>query len=140
MSAAAARRIPKACRERAVLLVCARFDAPDRSLPAAANPLSSTASPRLVSKTASAKVVIANRLGLHARPAMVFVEAAMKFKAEITVRRTDQDETIDGKSIMQMMMLAATQGTELEIVARNEDCDDAVNELVELVKNKFQEE
>jgi len=93
-----------------------------------------------VSKTASAKVVIANRLGLHARPAMVFVEAAMKFKAEITVRRTDQDETIDGKSIMQMMMLAATQGTELEIVARNEDCDDAVNELVELVKNKFQEE
>ena len=93
-----------------------------------------------MSKTASAKVVIANRLGLHARPAMVFVEAAMKFKAEITVRRTDQDETIDGKSIMQMMMLAATQGTELEIVARNEDCDDAVNELVELVKNKFQEE
>jgi len=64
----------------------------------------------------------------------------MKFKAEITVRRTDQDETIDGKSIMQMMMLAATQGTELEIVARNEDCDDAVKELVELVKNKFQEE
>ena len=93
-----------------------------------------------MSKTASAKVVIANRLGLHARPAMVFVEAAMKFKAEITVRRTDQDETIDGKSIMQMMMLAATQGTELEIVARNEDCDDAVKELVELVKNKFQEE
>jgi len=39
-----------------------------------------------------------------------------------------------------MMMLAATQGTELEIVARNEDCDDAVKELVELVKNKFQEE
>ena len=93
-----------------------------------------------MSKTASAKVVIANRLGLHARPAMVFVESAMKFKAEITVRRTDQDETIDGKSIMQMMMLAATQGTELEIVARNDDCEDAIKELVALVKNKFQEE
>ena len=93
-----------------------------------------------MSKSASAKVVITNRLGLHARPAMVFVESAMKFKAEITVRRTDQDETIDGKSIMQMMMLAATQGTELEIVARNDDCEDAIKELVALVKGKFQEE
>ena len=93
-----------------------------------------------MSKTASAKVVITNRLGLHARPAMVFVESALKFKAEITVRRTDQDETIDGKSIMQMMMLAATQGTELEIVARNDDCEDAIKELVALVKGKFQEE
>jgi phosphocarrier protein HPr len=93
-----------------------------------------------LSKIASAKVVIANRLGLHARPAMMFVEAAMKFKADITVRRTDQDETIDGKSIMQMMMLAATQGTELEVVARNEDCDEAIKELVALIKSKFQEE
>ena len=93
-----------------------------------------------MSKVATAKIVIGNRLGLHARPAMMFVETAMRFKADITVRRSDQDETIDGKSIMQMMMLAATQGTELEIVARNEDCDDAVKELVALVKAKFQEE
>ena len=93
-----------------------------------------------MSKVATAKIVIMNRLGLHARPAMMFVETAMKFKAEITVRRCDQDETIDGKSIMQMMMLAATHGTELEIVARNEDCEDAVKELVALVKGKFQED
>jgi phosphocarrier protein len=93
-----------------------------------------------VSKIATAKVVIVNRLGLHARPAMIFVEAAMKFRADITVRRTDQDEAIDGKSIMQMMMLAATQGTELEIVARNDDCEDAIQELVALVKAKFQED
>jgi phosphocarrier protein len=93
-----------------------------------------------VSKVATAKIVILNRLGLHARPAMMFVETAMRFKAEITVRRCDQDETIDGKSIMQMMMLAATHGTELEIVARNEDCDEAVKELVALVKGKFQED
>ncbi len=93
-----------------------------------------------VPKSATAKVVIANRLGLHARPAMMFVEVAMKFKAEITVRRTDQDEIIDGKSIMQMMMLAATQGTELEIVAKNEDCEDAVQDLVALIKSKFQED
>jgi phosphocarrier protein HPr len=94
----------------------------------------------LVSRSASAKVAIANRLGLHARPAMMFVEAAMKFKAEITVRRMDSEETIDGKSIMQMMMLAATQGTELEIVARHDDCEEAVKELVALVRSKFQEE
>jgi phosphocarrier protein len=93
-----------------------------------------------VSKSASAKVVIANRLGLHARPAMMFVETALKFKAEITVRRADQDEAVDGKSIMQMMMLAATKGTELEITASNEDCEQAIQELVALVKGMFQEE
>jgi phosphocarrier protein len=93
-----------------------------------------------VSKFSSAKVVIANRLGLHARPAMMFVEAAMKFKAEITVRRVDQDEAVDGKSIMQMMMLAATQGTELEITARNDDCEQAIKDLVALVKGRFQED
>jgi phosphocarrier protein HPr len=93
-----------------------------------------------VSKVASAKVVIVNRLGLHARPAMMFVEVAMKFKAEVTVRRADQDETVDGKSIMQMMMLAATQGTQLEIVAKSDDCEDAIKELVALVQGKFQED
>jgi len=94
-----------------------------------------------VPQSAIAKVVIGNRLGLHARPAMMFVETAMKYQADITVRRSDQDETIDGKSIMQMMMLAATQGTELEITARNhDDSEDAVKDLVALVKSKFQEE
>jgi phosphocarrier protein HPr len=90
--------------------------------------------------TASAKVTITNRLGLHARPAMVFVETASKFKAEITVRRCDQTETVDGKSIMQLMMLAATHGTSIEISARNHDAELAVKELVALVESKFQEE
>lgn len=94
-----------------------------------------------MSHHASAKVAICNRLGLHARPAMVFVETAMKFNAAITVRRCDQQETVDGKSIMQLMMLAATNGTELEITATNHaDANDAVKELVALVKSKFQEE
>ena len=93
-----------------------------------------------MAKVATGKITISNRLGLHARPAMVFVETAMRFKAEITVRRTDQSEAVDGKSIMQMMMLAATQGTEIEITATNDDCDDAIKELVALVQSKFQEE
>lgn len=90
--------------------------------------------------SSTARVTIDNRLGLHARPAMVFVETACKFKADVKVRRCDQDEWVDGKSIMMMMMLAATQGTEIEIEATNDDADDAVKELVALVKSKFQEE
>ena len=90
--------------------------------------------------SSTAKVTIDNRLGLHARPAMVFVETACKFRAEVKVRRCDQDEWVDGKSIMMMMMLAATQGTEIEIEATDEDAEEAVKELVALVKSKFQEE
>jgi phosphocarrier protein HPr len=93
--------------------------------------------------TVSAKVTIDNRLGLHARPAMVFVETACKFQADVKVRRCDQDEWVDGKSIMMMMMLAATQGTEIEIIASDSDGSDsqhAIDELVALVKSKFQEE
>ncbi len=93
-----------------------------------------------MSKTRSAKVTISNKLGLHARPAMVFVETASGFDANITVRRTDQDETVDGKSIMQMMMLAATQGTKIEISTNGGDADKALKALVSLVKSKFEEE
>lgn len=71
---------------------------------------------------------------------MMFVEVAMKYKAQITVKRTDQSEAIDGKSIMQMMMLAATKGTELEITAQDDDCQEAVKELVALVNSQFQED
>jgi len=93
-----------------------------------------------VSKTASATVTITNKLGLHARPAMLFVETASAHQADITVRRSDQKDTVDGKSIMQMMMLAATQGTQIEIVARGGDADAALRALKALVKARFQEE
>ena len=94
-----------------------------------------------MAKTVSAKVIISNRLGLHARPAMVFVETACKYRADVAVRRCDQSETVDGKSIMQLMMLAATQGTQIEILATsNDDAHAAVKELVALVESKFQEE
>jgi len=93
-----------------------------------------------VSKTASATVVIDNKLGLHARPAMLFVEAATVYEADVKVRRTDHSEAVDGKSIMQMMMLAATHGTEIEIVATGTDADQAVSGLVTLVRSRFQED
>ncbi|HRP62975.1 MAG TPA: HPr family phosphocarrier protein [Phycisphaerales bacterium] len=88
----------------------------------------------------SACVKIINRLGLHARPAMMFVETASKFLSNVTVCRTDTKEPVDGKSIMQMMMLAATQGTEIEITAQGEDAQQTINELVALVNSHFMEE
>jgi phosphocarrier protein HPr len=90
--------------------------------------------------SASAKVTISNKLGLHARPAMLFVETASKFGSNVTVRRSDSDEAVDGKSIMQMMMLAATKGTELEINAEGGDSQCAIDELVKLVRSGFEED
>lgn len=71
-----------------------------------------------------------NPLGLHARPAMAFVDAASGYQSEVRVSKGEQ--TVDGKSIMQLMMLAAVQGTELEITAEGPDADDAVAALGEL--------
>jgi len=87
-----------------------------------------------------ARTTILNSLGLHARPAMAFVDLANGFASDVTVRRTDGDEVVDGKSIMQMLLLAATQGTEIEIGAEGADADAAVAALVRLVEGRFDEE
>lgn len=71
---------------------------------------------------------------------MAFVDAASAFGAEVRVRRTDGDEVVDGKSIMQMLLLAATQGTEIEITCDGEGADTALSALVGLVQRKFDEE
>jgi phosphocarrier protein len=87
-----------------------------------------------------ARTVIRNSLGLHARPAMAFVELANAHACEVTVRRADGDEAVDGKSIMQMLLLAATAGTELEIACDGVDEGAAVAALVRLVDSGFDEE
>jgi phosphocarrier protein len=71
---------------------------------------------------------------------MCFVDAATPFKSEITVCRASSGSPVDGKSIMQMMMLAATKGTELEIVAEGEDAQAACDALSKLVQNGFDED
>lgn len=91
-----------------------------------------------MSERRSITVTIINRLGLHARPAMAFVDLAATFKANVLVRREDTE--VDGKSIMQMMMLAATQGTPLEIVSEGEDAEAALGALSALVARGFDEE
>lgn len=90
------------------------------------------------SQLVKALVRIQNRLGLHARPAMSFVDTATGFDCDIRVRKGDQ--IVDGKSIMQMMMLAATEGTELQVIAEGPDAQPAVDALSDLVNRRFDEE
>ena len=93
---------------------------------------------RRVSERSTVIVTIVNKLGLHARPAMTFVDLASTFKSDITVRRGDQE--VDGKSIMHMMMLAATKGTELEVAAMGPDSQAACAALQKLVAAGFDED
>lgn len=88
--------------------------------------------------TATKTVKINNRLGMHARPAMLFAEIACTFTSSITVGHANSDQ-VDAKSIMQIMMLAATEGTPLTIVADGEDADTAIKELAALVDSGFNE-
>ncbi len=91
-----------------------------------------------MSQRASCTVKIKNRLGLHARPAMMFVDAASAAESEVTVK--GNGEEVDGKSIMQMMMLAATQGVELEIIAVGADAEATIKSLQALVDSGFDED
>ena len=75
--------------------------------------------------------------GLHMRPAMQLVEAANSFGASIKICK--DDECVDGKSIMQITMLAATKGTKLRIVAEGVDAEKAVETLAQLLENKTTE-
>ena len=91
--------------------------------------------------TASRDIVVSNSLGLHARPAMQFVDLANQFKSEIkVVKGGEEPGEADGKSVMQMIILAATQGTPMRIEAEGEDAEEAVKKLVELFESKFGEE
>ncbi len=83
-------------------------------------------------------VDITNRRGLHARAAAKFVKLAAEFRADVTVTRLDQ--TVCGQSIMGLMMLAAGQGTSIDIAATGEQADAALAALVELVERKFDED
>ena len=91
--------------------------------------------------TASRDIVVSNSLGLHARPAMQFVDLANQFKSDIRVIKGGEEPgEADGKSVMQMIILAATQGTPLRIEADGDDAEAAVDKLAELFETKFGEE
>ena len=84
------------------------------------------------------EITIINRLGLHARPAAMFVRIASRFRSEVWVAK--EGEQINGKSIMGLMMLAAGQGSKLTIKCEGPDADKVMEELEELIQNKFSED
>lgn len=86
------------------------------------------------------RVTLGNKHGLHARPAHLFVQTANAYASDLRVGRVDDDERVDGKSIMGMMMLAAEQGVELDLVAMGPDADTMLRALAELVEANFGEE
>ena len=88
--------------------------------------------------TAKKEVEVQNRLGLHARPCSKFVRLAGSFKADVWVSK--DDETVNGKSIMGLMMLAAGQGSKLLITAEGADANEALVALEKLINGKFDED
>jgi phosphocarrier protein len=84
------------------------------------------------------QISIINRLGLHARAAAKFVTLASAFESDVRVARSGR--TVNGKSIMGVMMLAAAKGTVIEILADGPDEERAVAELEELINNRFGED
>jgi phosphocarrier protein HPr len=86
-------------------------------------------------------IVVSNKLGLHARPAMQFVDMANGFSSDIVVIKGGEEPgEADGKSVMQMIILAAVEGTPLRIEADGEDAQQAVDSLAGLFESKFGEE
>ena len=84
------------------------------------------------------ELTISNKLGIHARPAALFVKTANKFTCEIFVEK--DGEKINGKSIMGLMMLAAGPGSKVTLHVRGADAAQAIAELEALVQRKFDEE
>jgi len=82
--------------------------------------------------------LITNKLGIHARPAALFVKTANRFACKVLVEK--DGETINGKSIMGLMMLAAGPGSILTVHAEGQDASQAVAEIEALIKRKFDEE
>jgi len=83
-------------------------------------------------------MAVTNKLGVHARPAAMFVKIANRFDSEIYVEK--DGETVNGKSIMGLMMLAAGPGSKLSVRATGPDATQALNELEALLKRKFDED
>lgn len=85
-----------------------------------------------------AKLKITNKAGLHARASTRFVQTAGRYRCNVMVRKDDQD--VNGKSIMGVLLLVAAQGSEITVSCDGEDAPDCLNALSDLVKTGFGEE
>ncbi len=88
--------------------------------------------------TITKELVVVNKLGIHARPAAMFVKIATRFTCDIFVEK--DGERVNGKSIMGLMMLAAGPGSKIQVEAAGNDAPQAVTELEALLKRKFDED
>lgn len=86
------------------------------------------------------RVKITNRLGLHARAAARLVRRASQYTSKVSLERGDTGQMADGKSILSVLLLAASAGSELVIRVEGEDEERAANALAELVEQRFGEE
>ena len=84
------------------------------------------------------EITIINKLGLHARAAAKFVGVASSFPCQVRVGRSPE-ALVDGKSIMAVMMLAAGKGTILHLASEGERQEEALEALIELINNRFDE-
>ena len=87
--------------------------------------------------TCTQEFTICNKLGMHARPAAQFVKRASKYASNIWVEK--DDEQVNGKSIMGLMMLAAGHGAKLIVTAEGTDAEEAVKELGTLIQSGFED-
>jgi len=83
--------------------------------------------------------VVSNPLGIHARPASVFVQTATGFASDVSVTNLDTSNTADGKSVMSMLMLSAPQGTRIRLDVSGEDAATAMETLSRLIEEGFNE-
>ena len=83
------------------------------------------------------KITIKNKLGMHARAAVKFVNVANRFSSSVKIEKDGNE--IDGKSILGILTLAAVQGTEIVLKVSGKDEDRALSALLELINNKFLE-
>lgn len=83
------------------------------------------------------ELLVQNKMGIHARPAAMIVRVTNRFKAEVFVEK--DDEQVNGKSIMGLMMLAAAKGTKIKFIATGEDAETMLTELAALFDKKFDE-
>lgn len=84
------------------------------------------------------EVVILNKLGMHARPAAMFVRVANRYAADLVVEK--DGEEVNGKSIMGLMLLAAGCGSRLKLTATGADAANALKDIEEIIARKFDEE
>ena len=84
------------------------------------------------------EIAIQNRLGLHARAAAKFVQTASRFKSAVKIRKNGEE--VDGKSILGILLLAASQGTTIVVAVDGEDERDAFAAVEELITRRFDEE